>query len=94
MDQNPDPPSFCETCTCGRAFYFPGALKNHKRSCSKRKKRLAGALEKAKDLWTSRKKSRLESQANGSRQVDSGSEVELQQSGCANDVEHEVSTIF
>jgi hypothetical protein len=91
MDQNPDPPSFCETCTCGRTFYFPGALKNHERRCSKRKKRLAGALEKAKDLWTSRKKPRLESQ---SRQVDSGSEVELQQSGCANDAEREVSTIF
>ncbi|KIM77688.1 hypothetical protein PILCRDRAFT_90994 [Piloderma croceum F 1598] len=51
--------TFKETCSCGRTFYFPGALKNHQRSCAKTKKRLASALGKAKDLWTSRKRKRL-----------------------------------
>lgn len=82
MDQNLC--SFCETCTCGRAFYFPGALKNHERSCSKRKKRLSGALEKARVLWTSRKKARLDLHTNGSQQM------ELERSD-ADDIGAEVS---
>ena len=52
--------TFNETCGCGRTFYFPGALKNHQRSCAKTKKRLANALGKAKDLWMSRKRKRLD----------------------------------
>jgi len=52
--------TFKETCSCGRTFYFPGALKNHQRSCTKTKKRLASALGKAKDLWTSRKRKQVD----------------------------------
>jgi hypothetical protein len=59
--------SFCEICVCGRSFHSPGALKGHKRSCSKSKKRLSGALQKAKDNWVSRKRIRIE--ASGSLPV-------------------------
>jgi hypothetical protein len=52
--------TFKEICSCGRTFYFPGALKNHQRTCAKTKKRLASALGKARDLWTSRKRKRLD----------------------------------
>jgi hypothetical protein len=34
----------------------PGPLKHHQRSCLKSKKRLAGALERAKEMWASKKK--------------------------------------
>ncbi|KIM74574.1 hypothetical protein PILCRDRAFT_14341 [Piloderma croceum F 1598] len=50
---------FCETCVCGKSFNHPGRLKFHQRTCSRNKKRLAGALEKAKETWMSRKKRRL-----------------------------------
>lgn len=46
-------------CVCGRVFEQPGAFKFHQRSCQKNKKRLAGALSCAKEVWTSRKKRRL-----------------------------------
>jgi hypothetical protein len=35
-------------------------LKNHQRSCDKGKKRLSGALQKAKDIWVKKKRRRLE----------------------------------
>lgn len=53
------------TCVCGRAFFQPGALKTHQRSCSKRKKWLAGALDKAKELWMSRKRACIENSGGG-----------------------------
>jgi hypothetical protein len=48
------------TCTCGRSFSQPGPLKHHQRNCLTRKKRLFGALEKAKEIWTSKKRKRFE----------------------------------
>jgi hypothetical protein len=50
---------FSETCVCGRTFNHPGPLKYHQCGCSRHKKRWAGALEKAKEIWTSQKKRRL-----------------------------------
>jgi hypothetical protein len=47
-------------CVCGRCFHQRGALLYHQRSCKKTKTRLAGALVKAKDVWTARKRRRLE----------------------------------
>lgn len=47
-------------CVCGRSFAQPSALKKHQRSCNKSKKRLAGALAKAKELWTARKRRRID----------------------------------
>lgn len=44
------------SCSCGRSFLQPGPLKFHQKSCTKSKKRIHGALEKAKDAWVQRKK--------------------------------------
>jgi hypothetical protein len=46
-------------CMCGRTFTQEYALSNHQRHCKKTKKRLAGTLEKAKELWIMRKRPRL-----------------------------------
>lgn len=67
---------------------MPGALKIHHRSCSRNKKRLAGALEKARVLWTSKKKARLETHTNGSQQT--GSNLKSIGSSSTNGVEAEV----
>jgi len=50
--------AFCETCVCGKTFSQPGTFTHHKRICSKTKKRLAEALVKAREVWSSRKKRR------------------------------------
>lgn len=58
-------------CSCGRSFPGPGPLNFHKRSCRSSKKRLHGALARAKELWQERKKPRLdlkESEGPGSSQ--------------------------
>ena len=60
MEFNSDDTTYSELCACGRSFVYPGALKTHQHSCSRSKKCLAGALEKAKEIWTSRKKKRVE----------------------------------
>jgi hypothetical protein len=51
------------TCLCGKTFYQLGAFNCHKRTCHKTKKRLAGALAKAKEVWISRKRMRMEDSA-------------------------------
>lgn len=56
-------------CQCGRSFSQHGALHYHQRSCAKTKKRLVGALAKAKEAWSSRKKRRVEN-VNPHPQVD------------------------
>jgi hypothetical protein len=38
----------------------PQAFTYHKRSCEKTKKRLSGALEKAKEVWQANKRRRME----------------------------------
>ena len=48
-------------CSCGRTFPGPGPLNFHKRSCRPSKKRLHGALARAKELWQDRKRLRLDS---------------------------------
>jgi hypothetical protein len=60
MDSNRSEADSTHTCTCGRSFLQPGPLKHHQRSCLKNKKRLFGVLEKAKEVWTSKKRQRLE----------------------------------
>jgi hypothetical protein len=52
--------SFSEACICGRTFIQPSALHYHQRSCTKTKKRLAGALSKAKETWRRKKRRILE----------------------------------
>jgi hypothetical protein len=51
--------AFSETCLCGKSFSLPGTYTRHKRNCTKTKKCLAGALEKAKEVWIIRKRRRL-----------------------------------
>jgi hypothetical protein len=46
-------------CTdCERSFAGPGPLNFHRRSCRTTKRRLQGALAKAKELWEARKRSK------------------------------------
>jgi hypothetical protein len=47
-------------CLCGRTFHQPGAFAYHKRGCKQSKKRLSGALEKAKEQWGAKKRRRDE----------------------------------
>lgn len=44
------------SCLCGKTFSQQNALTNHTRSCKSSKKRLASALDVAKDVWSRRKK--------------------------------------
>jgi hypothetical protein len=48
-------------CPCGRAFQQDSALTKHQRTCLKTKKRLSSALEKAKEVWKSKKRRRTSS---------------------------------
>lgn len=50
------PPAWNQVCICGRTFSLPQAYTCHKRSCQKTKKRLSGALDKAKEVWQARKR--------------------------------------
>ncbi|KAI0057935.1 hypothetical protein BV25DRAFT_1872245 [Artomyces pyxidatus] len=50
--------AYCAFCVCGRSFSLPSALTLHQKSCSSSKKRLSGALEKAREVWIARKKAR------------------------------------
>ena len=63
----------CDTCLCGREFFQVSALKNHQRSCQRSKKRLSSALAKAKDVWTSKKRKRIEGPDPNSHQMGSSS---------------------
>lgn len=42
-------------CLCGREFYQQNTYGKHQRSCKSTKKRLAGALDRAKEIWTQKK---------------------------------------
>jgi hypothetical protein len=50
---------FLQTCICGRTFSEHNRYNYHRRSCKTSKKRLSGALEKAKELWAGRKRRRI-----------------------------------
>jgi hypothetical protein len=54
------PQAWSQTCPCGRSFSLPQAYTYHKRSCEKTKKRLSGALEKAKKVWQAKKRQKLD----------------------------------
>jgi hypothetical protein len=56
-------------CLCGRSFSQSGALAYHKRSCKPSKRRLDGALEKAKEVWDAKKKRRVEAMKLGRRNL-------------------------
>lgn|ERR1700722_688063 len=47
-------------CLCGRTFLQVPAFGNHQRNCAKSKRKLSGALTKAKELWVAKKRRRLE----------------------------------
>jgi hypothetical protein len=64
------PPAWCEVCLCGRTFSSPQAYSCHKRGCEKTKKRLSGALEKAKEIWQAKKRQKTE--ANPSNEISAG----------------------
>lgn len=48
------------SCSCGRFFSQQSALTNHTRNCKLSKKRLASALDSAKEVWQRRKKKKQE----------------------------------
>jgi len=54
------PAAWHEVCICGRTFSVPQAYTCHKRTCQKTKKRLASALDKAREVWEARKRKRTE----------------------------------
>jgi hypothetical protein len=54
------PAAWFETCACGRTFSVPQAFTYHKRSCDRTKKRLAVALDKAKDVWQAKKRQKTQ----------------------------------
>ncbi|KAH7917056.1 hypothetical protein BV22DRAFT_1135740, partial [Leucogyrophana mollusca] len=53
------PVAYSCVCSCGRSFSQQNAYTNHLRTCKKSKTRLAHALSKAKEMWSSRKRPRL-----------------------------------
>jgi hypothetical protein len=55
---------FC-ICDCGRGFSVPQAYTKHQRSCKNSKKRLSAALDKAKDIWQSKKRRKVDELAAG-----------------------------
>jgi hypothetical protein len=54
------PPAWRQVCVCGRTFSVPQAYTFHQRSCQKTKKRLSSALDKAKEVWQSKKRRIME----------------------------------
>ena len=46
---------FTQTCVCGRTFTGLNAFTWHEKGCAKGKKRLAGALSRAKEAYRSKK---------------------------------------
>lgn len=52
--------TFYEMCLCGKTFSQQSTYTYHKRICSKTKKCLASALEKAKEVRNNRKRRRVE----------------------------------
>jgi|SRR5882762_5640097 hypothetical protein len=45
-------------CLCGRSFQQEYAYGKHQRCCQKTKKRLSGALSRAKELWNAKRQKR------------------------------------
>jgi hypothetical protein len=53
-------PAWHQVCTCGRTFCVPQAFTHHKNSCRKTKKRLASALERAREVWVAKKRRKVD----------------------------------
>jgi hypothetical protein len=47
-------------CECGRSFLQSSAMSKHQCTCTKTRKRFSNAWTKAREVWTQRKKPRLE----------------------------------
>jgi hypothetical protein len=58
------------SCGCGRSFTAPGPLKFHQRTCKSTKKRLNIVLAKARELWESRKRPRLDEETGSLRNME------------------------
>jgi hypothetical protein len=54
------PPAWSQSCICGRIFSLPQAYTFHQRGCQKTKKRMLGALEKARDILQAKKRRKTE----------------------------------
>jgi hypothetical protein len=66
------PPAWSQSCACGRTFSVPQAYTYHKRSCQKTKKRLFGALEKAREVWQAKKRQRMDQLENAAKDPSAG----------------------
>ena len=58
------PPAWYYACVCSHTFSVLQAYTFHKHSCQKTKKRLSNALDKAKEVWQSKKHRKMEVQNN------------------------------
>ncbi|KIJ62523.1 hypothetical protein HYDPIDRAFT_168929 [Hydnomerulius pinastri MD-312] len=47
--------TFCQTCVCGRTFTGISAFTRHERGCKRGKKRLSGALARAREVYQSKR---------------------------------------
>lgn len=61
--------TYNETCSCGRIFTHPAALKNHQNICLINRKKLSTALDGARKVLGERKLKRKERMANNLNQV-------------------------
>ena len=86
------PPAWCQVCVCGRTFSVPQAYTFHKRSCQKAKKRLSTALDKAKEVWQSKKRRRMEVMQSPTAEnpPDQNAAVEQESNKAALALQHEV----
>ena len=63
--------AFSQSCDhCGRVYTEAGPLTRHAKLCTKGKKRLAGALAKARDIYHSKKRPRVQERKPESAQAD------------------------
>ena len=86
--------AWCQVCVCGRTFSVPQAYTFHKRSCQKTKKRLSSALDKAKEVWQSKKHKKMEvTQSTTAENLpDQNPAVEQESNDIALASQHEVRT--
>jgi hypothetical protein len=83
------PPAWCQVCVCGRTFSVPQAYTFHQRSCQKTKKWLSSALDKAKEVWQS-KKCRIMEVMQGTTTESPPEVVEQESNDAALAMQHEV----
>ena len=86
--------AFSQSCDhCGRVYTEAGPLTRHAKLCTKGKKRLAGALAKARDIYHSKKRPHVQEREPESAQADTSlSRVGEHCTGQGDDVgNHEVN---